>query len=182
MNIIQFPGTKTAAKKPPFEEVYEEFYTKVLRYCINHMHSREDAEDLTADAMVYCYEHYENFDPEKSSVSTWVFLVASSRLKNYYRDHHMDADLAELEEVLPAEETDMERAVFLTQMRAQLAQALELLPEKQRRAVVLRYFHNSSYEEIADECDTTPGNARVIISRALTKLSELSPQLQELLS
>ena len=54
----------------------------------------------------------------------------------------------------------------------QLADALSTLPEKQRKAVVLRYFQEWDNARIAEELGTTEGNIRVMISRALDRLEE----------
>ncbi len=44
------------------------------------------------------------------------------------------------------------------------------LPPKQRAAVVLRFFDDYSYAQIAAVCGMTPGAARVLVHRALTSL------------
>ena len=166
-NIIS-PGRS----KPAFEEVYDRYYFDILRFVSRRVDNSQDAEDLTSEAFLYCYSHYDDFDPEKSSVSTWLYIVVKSRIKNYYRDRRSEADISELENLLPYE-SDMDRAVYLEELRGELASALDKLSEKQRTAVLQRYFQNKEYSQIALELGTTPGNVRVIISRALDRLEEL---------
>lgn len=134
------------------------------------MPNENDAMDLAGEIFIYCFEHYDSFDPEKSSTATWAFLVANSRLKNYYRDRKSATDISELEDFLFADPTDMDKAIFLTQLRGKMADALDSLPEKQRTIVILRYFKEKSFEEIAEKYQTTPGNIRVILSRTLERL------------
>ena len=66
---------------------------------------------------------------------------------------------------------DLERGVYLEQLHDALLAALERLPERQRRIVWLRYFENLPGEEIARQLGITPGNVRVLLSRALDRLS-----------
>ena len=163
---------KDVSEKPPFETVYEKYYTSVLRYLQKKTGNLQDAEDLAAETFLYCFRNYERYDPEKSAVSTWLFLAANSRLKNYYRDRREHADFSELEEYLFAEEADMERAVFLEELRGVMSDMLRKLPERQQKAVVMRFFQQKDFREIAAEMETTPGNARVILARALDKLEK----------
>lgn len=176
MNIIRFEDLqkkKIMRTKPPFEEVFEEYYSKVLFYLIKKTGNREDAEDLCSEAFMYCLDHYDSYDPEKSAVSTWLYLVVNSRLKNYYRDRKSHVDMDELSNVIPDEGDDMERAVYLQQVRAQLAKAIATLPERQQKIVVMSYFRQKSSNEIAEELGMTAGNVRVQLTRALDKLEVL---------
>lgn len=176
--IIQF-DQKRVAEKPPFELVYQEHYQPLLRYLLKKTGNLQDAEDLTAEVFLYCYQNYDQYNPSRSAVSTWLYLAANSRLKNYYRDRKDHVELSELEERLFTEETDMERAAYLEQLRRVLNDKLVCLPERQQRAVVLRFFYEKSFDEIAETLDTTPGNVRVILSRALDRLEKEFSMIKE---
>lgn len=171
MVIHDFPRS-SCPSKPTFESVYEEYYQAILRYLYKHIGNLHDAEDLTAETFLYCYRTYERYDPQKSSVSTWLYLAAGSRLKNYYRDRKEHVDLSELEERLFTDETDMERAAYLEQLRHLLAKKLEELPEKQQKVIIMRFFQEKEFDEIAATLGTTSGNVRVILSRTLDKLEK----------
>lgn len=56
---------------------------------------------------------------------------------------------------------------------------LSALPGRQRIAVKLRYTDDLSFEEIAKRLDTTPGNARQIVSRALRSLKSLLGKVED---
>ena len=127
---------------------------------------------MCSEAFFYCFDHYDSYDPEKSSVSTWLYLVINSRLKNYYRDkkHHVDID--ELQNILPDDSDSMEQAVYLQQLRDLLARAIESLPETQQKIVIMSYYQQKTSAQIAEELGMTPGNVRVQLSRALDKLEK----------
>ena len=167
--------------KPPFDSVYDQYYFSVFRYVKNRLANPQDAEDLTAEVFLYCFSHYDDYDPEKSSLNTWLYLVASSRLKNHYRDRRDWVDMEEVEAFLFAEGQELERAVYLEQLRTALAGALDLLPDRQRKTVVLRYFKEWDYARIADELGTTEGNVRVILSRAIDQIGKKCSELKDFL-
>ncbi len=173
---LVYDARREQRAKPDFAEVYDRHYFDVLRFVSHRINNAQDAEDLTSEAFLYCYSHYDDYDPAKSSVTTWLYIVVKSRIKNYYRDRRSEADISELENLLPFE-TDMDRAVYLEQLRAALSAALDKLNDKQRFAVTERYFRSREFSEIAAELGTTEGNVRVMISRALDKLELLCADL-----
>lgn len=163
--------------KPPFEDVYNSQYFNVLRYVRKRVTNQLDAEDLVSDVFLYCYSHYDAYDPEKSGLSTWLYLVVSSRLKNYYRDHRTHTDISELENTLFSEGNEMENAVYLEELRYIMSQKISQLPEKQQIVVTMRYFQKYSFAEIAECLHTSEGNVRVILSRTLARLETLCADL-----
>ncbi|MBE5810002.1 MAG: sigma-70 family RNA polymerase sigma factor [Clostridiales bacterium] len=157
-----------------FEDFYRENYRKVLMYLCKHGMRTDDAADMTHDIFVYCWNKWDSYDPSKSAPSTWLFMIVRCRFKNYLRGRRESVDIDELSGVLADENaTDMDRAMYLTQLREELAVALEQLPEVPRQIVILRYFKNLSWEETALRVGVSQGNARVILSRTLKKLEAL---------
>jgi len=161
---------EASREKPPFEEVYSRYYPGVLSYIRGKLDNAQDAEDLCSDAFLYCFDQYEKYDPEKSAVSTWLYLVVNSRIKNYYRDHRTNADIDELSNILPDEGQDMEQAVYLEQLRDTLAKAIATLPERQQKIVIMSYFQKLTSSEIAERLGLSPVNVRVLLNRSLSKL------------
>ncbi len=164
-------------KKIPFEQLYEENFDKVVGYIYRKLGAWEDSEDLASEVFLYCHAHYDSYDPEKSSPTTWLYLVVNSRLKNHYRDAKTYVDLESLTGELQDDSVDMEQCVYLEQVRRILSRALEHLPERQRRIVEMRYFQDMSGAEIAEAMHMTPGNVRVQLSRALDALEPLCQDL-----
>ncbi len=162
-------GTQKNAK-PEFEQVYKDHYFNVFKYINKKIENKENAEDLASEVFLYCYDHYDSYDPEKSSITTWLYMVTNSRLKNFYRDRRSNEDIDELYNVLPDTDSDMEGAVYLTQVREVLAHAISTLSETQQKIVIMSYFQNKTSKEIAEELGMSAGNVRITLMRALDKL------------
>lgn len=165
--------------KPPFSEFYEENYRKVVNYINKKIENIYDAEDLASEIFMYCYDHYNNYDPARSSLSTWLYLIVNSRIKNHYRDAKTYVDLETVVGVLPDETVDMDACVYLQQLRGLLEQALMKLPERQRKIVSMRYFEDKTNSEIAEALGMTQVNVRVQLSRALDTLENTCGHLFE---
>ena len=146
----------------------------VYRYFMKRLASKELCEDLTSDVFYSCLKKYDSYDPAKATVATWIYSVANNKLKNYYRDRkeHISIDDEDVLITLP-DNTDMEEAVFLTQMKDHLKKALESdsISEKERNIIKLKYFSELTSGEIAEQIGTTAGNVRVMLTRAMSKLA-----------
>ena len=156
-----------------FEEVYNKYYNKVLRYFNIHIESAQDAEDLATDVFIKCYDNFDSYDSGKAAIGTWIYAIANNCLKNYYRGRKNNASLDDPDSAIDvADNTDMGRAVELTEMRNMLAEALSILDEEKRRIVVLRYFSEKTTKEIAEITGLSDANVRVILNRSLSKMRE----------
>lgn len=163
--------------KPDYEDFYRDNYGRVLYYVKNKINSVEDAEDLAGEVFMYCYSHYDDYDPEKSSITTWLYLIVNSRIKNFYRDHNVTyVDYEVVSETMQDQSIDLDEGVYLEQLHGALMKAIKNLPERQQKIVMLRYFENCSSDEIAAQLGISPGNVRVLLSRALDKLSKMNDE------
>lgn len=168
-----------------FQEIYEDYYQKVLSYIRSKVGDHHIAEDLTSDVFFKCYKNIENYDPAKAGISTWVFTITSNLLKNYYRDRKQtisldaritgDEDGREMMDTLAAEDPTPEeitvQAARLEEIRAYLDEAMAELDETKQRILVMRYYDEMKTKDIADKLGLTESNVRVTLSRLLKRLN-----------
>lgn len=165
--------------KMTYEAFYAEYQPLVYRYLYSKLGHRENAEELTSQVFLYCFEHFDRYDPDKSSMASWVFMITNSRFKNYCRDRRVFADIEELKDVIPDQGDPVGTGMLLDELREEIAKALEGLDETSRMIVVMKYFGDKSTEEIADTVGLTTGNVRVRLSRALDKMEKKLAHLRE---
>lgn len=165
--------------KPAFEDFYKEYYDKVVWYIQKKLDNYQDAQDIASDVFVYCYSHYQDYDPMKSALSTWLYLIVNSRIKNHYRDSRVCEDLETVIGTIADDSIDLNAGIYLEQLRQRLEAALRQLPQRQRMIVKMAYFEGKSGEEIASILDMPPGNVRVTLSRALNTLRKHCSDLME---
>ncbi len=162
-----------SAEKLPYEEFYQQQHRRVLGYLIRKCANREDAEDLTQQVFLYCYQHYDRYDPAKATLNSWLFLIVNSRWKNYLRDRRAHVALDNVVDYLVDENDLLSGAVEMDDLRGALADALRQLPETQRSVVIARYFGGLNTAQVAQKLNISEGNARVLLSRAIDKLGVL---------
>lgn len=154
-----------------FEKYFQENYQQVVGYITKKIGNLHDAEDIAMECFMTCYRRFDSFDETKASFATWLYVIVNNRIKNYYRDERRTEQLPE--NLMEDAENDWVQAEYLSQMRQELAQALKKLPEIQRRIVVYKYFYEMNSNQIAEKLRITPGNVRVLLSRAIKKMNEI---------
>lgn len=119
---------------------------RVLRYAARMLGSREEAEDVTQEAMLRLWKIAPEWQTGLAEPSTWVFRVARNLCTDRLRRRRpMAPELPDLPDPALGQDAQL--------MRAARARALEAalldLPERQREAVILRHLEGLSNPEIA---------------------------------
>lgn len=119
---------------------------RVLRYAARMLGSREEAEDVTQEAMLRLWKMAPDWQAGLAEPATWVFRVARNLCTDRLRRRRpMVPELPDLPDPALGQDARL--------MRAARAHALEAalldLPERQREAVILRHLEGLSNPEIA---------------------------------
>ncbi|MDQ1731999.1 MAG: hypothetical protein QOK10_2158 [Pseudonocardiales bacterium] len=126
---------------------------------------RHRAEELVQDVLVSLYPQWQRV-LEADSELAYVRRALVNRFINLRRKR------SNSEVFTGAVLDDAAGADFASRLadRDQLRRALDLLPDRQRVALVLRYFHDLSDEQAADILQCRLGTVRSLVSRALATL------------
>lgn len=152
------------------EEIYLKYKDKVLSYLKSRLPFQpETAEDLCAEVFVKVYKNIENFDPEKASVSTWIYHITQNSLIDYFRTNHNN-DFIELDENLVSVSDDDK--LSSDEMLEHLADALDGLSERERNIIVLHYYKGQSLGAIAEKMGISYSYIKVLHKNALDTLKK----------
>lgn len=155
-------------------ELYEQHSRRVFGYCLSRLGRREDAEDATQLTFLHAVRGLRR-GVVPAAESAWLFGIARnvclSRWAATGRRSRVEeaCDPAELERVAAGRDPHRDELIGLER-------ALELLPEQQRRAVLLRDWRGLSYEEVAEALGVSRAAVEALIFRGRTALAE---QLEE---
>lgn len=155
-------------------ELYREYAPLVFRLCRRTLPTREDAEDATMDIFLKLRDKLGQFDPDRPFRS-WLYRVTANHCWDLLRRRRVRQDL-ETEEAdsLPLAHPQPEQIERLIADRTglEVRRALERLPSRARMALVLRYYAEMSYDEIADVLGVRRPFVGVILLRARHQLRE----------
>ena len=157
------------------ERIYLQFSGKVTGYLQARLHNMAAAEDLCAEVFEKALRKQDGYDPEKSSLGTWIFTITRNTLIDYYRRQKPND---ELDENL-ADETEIDEDLLSGETLSELAGALRKLPQQMMDIIVLRYYDGKPLTEIAAIMQMSYGAVKLRHQNALTMLREELKYLRE---
>ncbi len=149
-------------------------YRSPINFMIYQMvKNREDAEDLTIEALGKAFSKIEKYNP-KYAFSTWVFKIATNTCIDFMRKKHIPKESlskcnqeGENYEFDPiSENPDPEERYIIKQRRVLAQDVVNRLPECYKKLIELRFFNEMSYKEIAELLNTPQGTIKAQVFRA----------------
>jgi RNA polymerase sigma-70 factor, ECF subfamily len=153
------------------------------------MQARLDASDIVQDTLLEAHRKREQYrgssDPRQ--IASWLRQLLSYNLidalrmqRRDVRDVRREQIIAQsldesalgLDQLLIADDSSPSEIVHREFRALAVAQAIEELPEHQRDAVVLRYFHKASLEQIAEQMQKTKPAVAGLLKRGLDSLRD----------
>lgn len=156
---------------------YLGFVYSIVCKKLNMTASAQDIEETVSDVFVRLYKSMDSFDPQKSSVKTFIGTVARNTATDKYRQltgkkSELTADSETLIDNLTDGEADVCVDVIKKEERETVFQALLSLKEPDRTIVFRRFYLDESFEAIATITGCSPNAVQKRLKRALKKLEE----------
>lgn len=163
-----------AGDQAAFGELVRLHQSAVYNLAYRMLANRVEAEDAAQETFMRAYANLDRYDMERP-FRTWLLSITS----NYCIDRLRRRRLTwlSLEEPLPptaalhSDETEPEDAVIEDERNAMIQALLAELAPDYRAAVVLHYWYDYSYAEIADILDTTESAVKSRLFRARQTLA-----------
>ena len=146
-----------------FGPLYVHYYPRIYRFVYVRVSDKDVAEDLTSHVFLKMTEKLQKrkWDSMKAFVK-YLYLIARSTLKNYYRDH---------KNVLPLDMERGERDSDKTLL--DLNEIYSKLKKDEKELIYLHYFMGYSFEEISVMEGKKSSSIRMKHKRLLEKMKYL---------
>ena len=155
-------------------DLYREFAPAIFRFCRRAMPTREDAEDATMEIFMKLRDKLAQYDPSRS-FAAWLYRVAANHCWDMLRRRKArhDKDTQDIED-LPLEAPEPNQLEKLIEERTseEVRKALDKLGARARMALVMRYYSDMSYDEIADALGVRRPFVGVVLLRARHELRQ----------
>lgn len=156
-------------------ELYRGYAPAIFRFCRRALPSREDAEDATNEVFMKVRQKLGTYDSSRP-FTAWLYKVASNHCWDMLRRRRIRQDLETGDvETLPLEHPDPGQLERLQEEHTskEVRAGLDKLPDRARMALVLRYFGDMSYDEIAETLGVRRAFVGVLLLRARHQLREI---------
>jgi len=172
-----------------FAELVRRYGESVLGYLTKLSGSREQAEDLFQETFKHVHEKAHMLRGNR--FKPWLFKIATnvamdglrrrSRPRVVSLNQELDCDDSDAKELgataIADDRHEPSQEAIRAEQKQQVRQAIELLPEKQRATLVLAYYQELSYREVAQTMGCSIGTVKMQMYRALKTLAQKLPDV-----
>lgn len=171
-----------------FEELLRKYQPKLIRLLRTVGPRADMAEDLAQETFMRVFRARLKYEPG-AKFSTWLFTIAMNVARNASRSAGRRQEVNEVDApatkdgshamgVIAAKAMEASglmpaRLVEGTERAEIVQQAIQVLGERQRTALMLSRYENMSYAEIAETMDLTTKAVKSLLSRARVNLREI---------
>jgi len=155
-------------------DLYREFAPAIFRFCRRAMPTHEDAEDATMEIFMKLRGKLGQYDPNRS-FTAWLYKVSANHCWDMLRRRkgRQDKETEDVDSV-PLQHPDPNQLERLIEARSneEVRHALGKLGMRARMALVMRYYSDMSYDEIADALGVRRAFVGVVLLRARHELRQ----------
>jgi RNA polymerase sigma-70 factor, ECF subfamily len=140
-----------------FEEIHQQYSSKIFRLCMGYVNNHDHAQDLVQETFISIWQNLHSFRQE-SSIGTWIFRIASNQcLRAVKRESKMAKTELNVDIREEKENGDEEKTQFLYKCISELKET--------ERIIISLVLEDLPQAEIASITGMTEGNVRVKIHR-----------------
>jgi RNA polymerase sigma-70 factor (ECF subfamily) len=170
-----------------FETLLRRYRLPLVSYFRRMVRDQGLAEDLAQEVFLRVYRSRERYQPE-ARFTTWLYRIATNLALNAIRDrkdevteaHGDEPDASPFLERFVDPQPTIEQRLMQADRERLIRQAVEILPENQRVAVILHKYQEVDYRRIAGILRVSESAVKSLLFRAYETLRvRLEPLLRE---
>jgi len=165
-----------------YAELMGKYRDSIYFMMLKMVKNRDDADDLTIEAFGKAFNRIHQYVP-KYAFSTWLFRIATNNCIDFIRKKKMvtlsidktmdDGEGGAMGFEIKSDNLNPEEKFVRKQKIRIMREIVDQLKPRYRELVVLRYFRELSYDEIAEETDLPLGTVKAQLFRAREQLYKL---------
>jgi len=158
-----------------FETLYRQYEKLVFRTAYLITGSKEAAEDVLQEVFISVWKSRHTYDPNKGKLTTWLYRITVNQCsKRKARKVPATISLEEKGIDLPEmKQQSRPEDILISKLEYdRLLRAMDKLDTKHRSVLVLRYFNDLSYQEIAEALEIPLGTVKSRLNQSLRYLKE----------
>jgi RNA polymerase sigma-70 factor (ECF subfamily) len=161
-----------------FDAIFRKFDKMVYRTAFLLTGDKEAAGEVMQEVFISVWKYCKTYNPKKSQFSTWLQHITvnqcNRKLKNSGKANLSIEEMGDSNTLIEAGSMSNPEEVNITREEYErLLGALNELDVDHRTVVVLRFFNDLSYKEIADAADIPIGTVKSRLNNALKQIKQL---------
>lgn len=149
-----------------FDTLLRRHQTRVFNYILHIVKNKDLADDIFQETFVKAIMTIKQGRyTENGKFPAWISRIAHNLIIDYYRQEKSennvscDSDSTDLLNRKDLCEEDIEDYLVTAQIHSDIKRIIKALPESQKEVLVMRYYRNMSFKEIADATNVSINTA-----------------------
>ena len=168
-----------AGEQEAFARLLKKYRDQIYNLVYRMVNKPQEVEDLTQEAFIKAFAALHTFNDEYA-FSTWLYKIATNncidwlrkrKLNTFSIDKPLHAGDGEYHFEIPDSSYIPDQDIISRQQKLTIQEAIEKLPDKYRRVIIMRHVEEKSYEDIAIELSLPLGTVKAHIFRAREMLN-----------
>jgi RNA polymerase sigma-70 factor (ECF subfamily) len=163
-------------EREAFAALVDAYTGAIINLAFRMTDSYQDADDLSQETFTRAYRNLRQFNPRKRFF-TWIYTIGLNLIRNHLKKHGRELSRENAARNSPDAGIDQGAQAEREMMQAQEIHRLEIclqkLPADLREAVVLRFYQDLSFEEIATISDASLSAVKMRVYRGIEQLKQL---------
>lgn len=169
--------------KKAFQKFFKQHYKDLVNYANAYLFDIDASEDVVQEVFIALWEKSESINIEYSLIA-YTRTMVRNRCLNYLKSIKITDDYKVLEMNVAfvtdyTLDTEEENKKIIYR---QITKIIDTLPERMRTVVTLKFIHNYTYKEIAEELNISVNTVKTQLKRAKVRITELLTSLLILLN
>ena len=161
-----------------FEYLFNRYRDAIHRLFVQRLGGVNDADDLLQETFIKVYINLHRYSADYT-FGQWVYTIARNTFIDFVRRRQDDLPIDERFAAPASNAPTPEESVINLQQRSQIEHYLEHLAPRYRQLILMRFFEEYSYEEIAAKLSLPLGTVKTQIHRAREQMCRLIAQGDE---
>lgn len=176
--IIEFALIRKAQKGDvaALEKLIEQHYDNIFSYLYRKTGNTDIAEDLTQEVFLRLVNTLSRYRPT-GKISNYIFTIAVNTANDYFRKNRLFVQ-EDVNSLIIDAGVDIEDFFIRQEQFSRLKEAIRELPDKQKDAILLRYFHDMKIKDISKITGANTSTVKSRISQGLKKLKILLSEVE----
>lgn len=138
--------------KELFGVLIDRYEAKLTRYIKRFLQNEEDITDIVQNVFIKVFVNLQSFDVDRT-FNSWIYRIAHNETVTYLKKRGNEkVSFLDFDTMFPhpfAKET-ADKGTIDKELESLMASSLSLIPLKYKEVLVLYYYEELSYQEIAD--------------------------------
>ena len=146
--------------KDALDKLIRRYDDSILRYRMHHVRERHVAEDICQETFVSMIQHIEDYR-HYDKFQNFLYVIAGNKCRDFYK-RRKPVYLEDVPEQMKSEGADEEQIL--------IKELVHILPKELQEVVILRFYQELRYRDIADILQISVSNAKYRVKRAVEML------------